>query len=166
MKHAARWLCAGLSILTITSLSGCAGYVGGELHNARSHQASPAFSAQNRDLAITCKCNAKNSLGGNPAGMITLFTIGLVPTAWITPVTSEATLSRNGTVVFKKKYYSLIHEYYGLLWLFILPEQSADALDGDENSGLHIAEGVRERTAWKVMGDYEKAVHSRITTGP
>lgn len=138
-------------------LSGCAGFVGGDLRNTKSDCMMLSCKSTNTEYQIRFNSDAKNDYGNrNVAGIVSSLGLGIIPTYWTTSVNSEATIFHNGTAVYCAKYKSRIHLFYGILWAVILPSpsQSTNALQVDEGNGIEIVWGIRDRTLNKVITDY------------
>ena len=135
--------------------SGCAGFVGGDLQNTRCDFKMPICSDAGADYQVVYKSDAEDDASDkNIAGYITTFTLQIVPTYWTTTVHSEATILHNGTPIFTKKYKSRIHKFYGVLWVFLLPSKSINALQADEGGGIRVEWGIRERTLCKIVAEH------------
>ena len=136
-------------------VSGCAGFVGGDLKNTKCDFRMPTCKDDRADYQVVYKSDAKDDYGNrNIAGYITSFTLQIVPTYWTTTVHSEATIFHNGTPIFTRKYKSRIHKFYGFLWAFTLPSESINALQADEGGGLRIEWGIRDRTLCKIVAEH------------
>jgi hypothetical protein len=135
-------------------LSGCVGFVAGDLRNTKSDCRIPTCKNGSADYEITYKSDAKDDYGDkNIAGFLSHLTLGIVPTYWTTTVYSEATILHNGTTVYTKTYKSRIHEFYGWLWL-ILPSHGVNVIQANEGTGLEIEGGIRDRTLCKIVADH------------
>lgn len=144
-------------MLGVALLSGCAGFVSGDLRNIKTGYGMPACKDTAEPFQVIYKSDAKDDYGNqNIASIITSCTFEMIPTYWRSTVHSEATILRNGKPVFTKHYTSHIDKFYGILWAFILPSQSKsiNALQADEGGGLRIEWGIRDRTLRKVVADY------------
>lgn len=138
-------------------LSGCAGFVGGDLRNCKSDYQMPTCTGTPAYYQVTYKSDAKNDYGDrNIAGFITSWTFGIVPTYWTSTVHSEATILHEGRPVYTGNYISRIHKFYGILWgpILAFESNSINALQADEGNGIEIEWGIRDRTLWKLLTDY------------
>lgn len=135
--------------------SGCAGFMAGDLRNTRSDHAMPSCGCTNAYYQVLYKSDAEDDCcDKNIAGRVSAATLGIVPTYWTSSVHSEVTVLHDGQSVYAKKYTSRIHKFYGLLWTFVFPFKTMNALRADEGGGLRIKWGVRDRTLWKVVADH------------
>lgn len=142
-------------ILMTVCLSGCVGYVAGDLRNIKTDYRMTARTNVHTDYQVIYKSDAKNDYGDkNVAGIISSFTLGIVPTYWTTTVHSEATILHNNTPVFNRKYKSRIHVFYGILWGIIFPTNSKNTIQADEGNGLEIEWEVQNRTLNKIVSEH------------
>jgi hypothetical protein len=136
-------------------LSGCAGFVSGDLRNTRSDYRMRACTGTAAHYQVLYQSDAKDDYGDlNIAGYISSFTLGIIPTYWTTTVHSEATIFQDGKAVDTRKYRSRVHKFYGILWVFVLPTKSINALQADEGNGVEVEWGIRSRTLYKVVADH------------
>jgi hypothetical protein len=136
-------------------LSGCAGFVGGDLRNTRSDCKMPACTGTPAFYQVLYQSDAKDDYDDdNIADLVSSCTLGIIPTYWTTTVHSEATIFHDGKVVDARKYQSRIHKFYGILWVLILPTKSINALQADEGGGIRVKWGIRDRTLYKVVADH------------
>src|SRR6266705_2172754 len=107
--------CRTIPCMLIMALcvSGCAGFVGGDLRNTKSDYRMPTCKNASANYQVIYKSDAKDDNGGkNISGFITSLTLGLIPTYWTITVHSEAIILQNGSSIFSRKYTSRIHEFY------------------------------------------------------
>ena len=145
--------CRSISVVLFLSLflTGCVGYVAGDLKNTKSAHGRPASG----NYKVLCKSDAKDDCGDqNISGWITTLTLGIIPTYWSTEVHSEATIVQNGEPVYTKKYSSRIHKFYGILWSLVLPYDTINALQSDEGGGIRTEWGIRDRTYYRIVADH------------
>ncbi|MAO59659.1 MAG: hypothetical protein CL543_02125 [Alcanivorax sp.] len=137
------------TLLAAVSLSGCAGIVGGEL--ARVDQTSVTVPVCDADTGPTpyyfeLDAAARNDyLDDNPAGSLSGFTLGLLPTYWLSPLKAEARLYHRGERIDTYQYSARVHKFYGLLWT--LPLIPVNAMVADYNQ-VPANEGVGLAVGW------------------
>ena len=137
------------TLLAAVSLSGCAGIVGGEL--ARVDQTSVTVPVCDADTGPTpyyfeLDAAARNDyLDDNPAGSLSGFTLGLLPTYWLSPLRAEARLYHRGERIDTYLYSARVHKFYGLLWT--LPLIPVNAMVADYNQ-VPANEGVGLAVGW------------------
>jgi len=145
-------------LATSFCLSGCAGYVGGDLKNTRSNYRMPPYEKGNFDYQVTYTSDAEDDyMDQNIAGIITSWTFGIIPTYWTSSVRSKAVVFERGSPVYTGQYKSRIHKFYGIPWVLILPifpSKDINTLAADEGGGLRIAWGIKERTLTKVIAEH------------
>lgn len=136
-------------------LSGCAGFVSGDLRNTQSDYRMPACTGAPAHYQVVYQSDAKDdSNDDNFASLVSGLTLGIIPTYWTTTVHSEATIFQDGKAVDTRRYRSRIHKFYGILWVFVLPTKSINALQADEGGGIRVEWGIRNRTLYKVVVDH------------
>ena len=136
-------------------LSGCVGYVAGDLRNTQSTYARSKNTDIRFDYEVRYKSEAKDDGGDlNFAGIVSSWTLGIVPTYWTSIERSKATIFENGAPIYTANYRSRVHKFYGILWAIILPSNTINSLQADEGGGLRVAWGIRDRTFHKVVAEH------------
>lgn len=145
-------------LITGLLLSGCTGYVGGDLKNTRSDYGMPTYKEGLFDYSVKYTSDAEDDYcDQNIAGFITGWTLGIIPTYWMSTVHSEAVVFEQDAPVYTGRYKSRIHKFYGIPWALILPifpHNDKNALAADEGGGLRVEWGIRDRTLRKVMTEH------------
>jgi len=133
-------------------LSGCAGYVGGDLENINMQSDIKYCRSEPTSYVIQVTSDAKDDYADqNFAGNISTWTLGIIPTYWLSFVTSDTKVTHDGEEFYSRQDSSRIHKFYGLLWL-ILPE-TEDSLSADEGSGLRVESGIERRAISKTLNE-------------
>lgn len=156
---------AGLAALALL-LGGCSGIVGGELADVDQYAVDvPHCDTEKGPTAYYFEVDpgaTNDYLDDNWAGELSGWTLGLIPTYWLSSVTSHATLYHNGERLADYHYDARIHKFYGLLWgLLLIP---VNALVDDYNE-VPANEGVGLAVAW-IMRDKTAARTYLDATGP
>lgn len=135
--------------------SGCAGYVSGDLRNVPSRPQLSPCRGSDTDYQIEIDSDAKaDERSQNISEILSTYTLGIVPTYWTSIIHSEATILRDGKIVFSTSYVSRVHKFYGILWPLILPTKTVNSIPCDEGSGIEVAWAIRDRTAAKAIADF------------
>jgi len=142
-------LFVGLLILSL--LSGCTGYIGGDLKNTVPSYNVPLCKRSERDYIVTIKDNAENDYcDQNIFGLVTAWTLGILPTFWMSFITSDVSVQDKNGIVYEYKFKSRIYKFYGIMWAFLLPRSELNSLDADEGAGLRVPGGVHSRVLTKI----------------
>lgn len=135
-------------------LSGCAGFVGGDLEDVRIERSVPYCGKARAQYELSVQTDAEHDYADqNIAGYISMLTLGIIPTYWLSFESSHVEIISSGNVVYQRKDKIRIHKFYGILWPFILDADSMNALRADEGAGLRIPEGIKSRAIGKTLNE-------------
>ena len=161
-----KYLARATTLMVISFLTGCAGIVGGEL--ARVDQTAVAVPVCDVHAGPTPYYFEVDSGSGNdymdenPAGWLSGWTFGLLPTYWLSPVHAQARLYHQNVQIARYQYGARVHKFYGLLWALPLVPINALVADYNEvpaNEGLGLMVGpmiVRKAKAQAYLDAIEK----------
>lgn len=145
---------ASVMALSVLLLSGCAGYIGGDLENIETeHSVSYCWNEPKRYQLRVHTDAPYDYASENPSGYISSWTFGVIPTYWLDFEESQVEILDTETdlkPVFQREDRSRIHKFYGILWMLILPD-TEDALASDEGAGIRVPEGIRRRAIDKTL---------------
>lgn len=152
-----RDVCLPLALLVIASLSGCAGFIGGDLADQPLGEVQVPFCDDHPEsrYRFTVTTDAEDDyFDQTVAGEISGWTLGLVPTYWMKSETTQAQVFEGDTLLAQYQYRTRVHRFYGLLWgLLLLPVEAlmdpANILPGNEGEGLVINRSLRYRARVK-----------------
>ncbi|KDM90533.1 hypothetical protein EA58_16550 [Photobacterium galatheae] len=132
-------------------LQGCAGYVGGDLEDVIVDRYVDGCGDTPSSYQMKVSIDTGQDGGDdNIAGTISLYTLGLFPTYWLSHVESKVTIEHQGKTLYTREDTSRIHKFYGILWMIFLPE-SINSLRADEGGGIRVVEGIREKAVAKTL---------------
>ncbi|WP_330959761.1 hypothetical protein [Photobacterium sp. 53610] len=145
-------------LITLFLLQGCAGYVGGDLEDVVVDRYVDYCGDTPSVYQMKVSTDAGNDYGDdNIAGTISMYTLGLLPTYWLSHVESKVTIEHQGKTLYSREDSSRIHKFYGILWMLFLPE-SINSLRADEGAGIRVIEGIRERAVAKTLQELPDTV--------
>jgi hypothetical protein len=135
-------------------MSGCVGLIGGDLKGVDHEQVKVGqceHENEQRFHQIVVTSNAKNDGISNPAALVSAWTLGIVPTYWLTFVESRAMVYEGDRLVDTYSYRSKAHKFYGIIWPFIVSPLSSDVnqIPADEGGGIRVKWAVEDKTAAK-----------------
>ena len=141
-------------LLALLMLSGCVGYIGGDLENIETeHSVSYCWNEPKRYQLRVHTDAPYDYASENPSGYIASWTLGIIPTYWLYFEESRVEILDTGAdskPVYQREDRSRIHKFYGILWMLILPD-TEDALASDEGAGMRVPEGIRRRAIDKTL---------------
>jgi len=148
-------------LLALLMLSGCVGYIGGDLENIETeHSVSYCWNEPKR-YQLTVHTDAPYDYASeNPSGYIASWTLGIIPTYWLDFEESRVEILDTGAdskPVYQREDRSRIHKFYGILWMLILPD-TEDALASDEGAGMRVPEGIRRRAIDKTLNQLPEGI--------
>lgn len=139
-------------ILCCLFLSGCAGFVGGDLKNVP-YESHVACEDDKTSYRLSLETNAQNK-HTNPASFISGWTFGLIPTYWTYSAKSRATLYYDGEIIDNYSYKSRIHLYYGLVWPLLLDMDGVNSLTfSNVNYDFNGKSDMRNKTVTKAISE-------------
>ncbi len=140
-------------------LVGCAGFVGGDLANVDVNYRLSSCHNSQKPYEIMVKTEAEHDYADkNLSGYLSTFTLGLIPTYWLSFISNEVQIINNKNILYSRQDDSRIHKFYGILWLFVLDGKSVNALKSDEGAGIRIPEGVKSRAIAKTLNELPEGV--------
>lgn len=153
------------SVFALT-LSGCAGFIGGDLKNTRGVYLPGMAQCSSGDYRYQLTVKSSVVEDGSyldPAQFIAGWTLGLIPLYWLSfenslvevvdTQPSDQTKADEPTLVFSRDYNVRVHKYYGIIWPMVLNTNSINALKADEGHGLRVAPGMGARAASKALSE-------------
>ncbi|WP_417598395.1 hypothetical protein [Oceanospirillum sp.] len=142
-------------LLTLLMLSGCVGYIGGDLENIETEHFVPYCWSDPKRYQLKVDTDAPYDYASeNPSGYIASWTLGVIPTYWLDFEESRIEIidTESGSAsLYQREDRSRIHKFYGLLWMLVLPENSDDAIPSDEGAGMRVPEAIRSRSVAKTL---------------
>lgn len=148
-------------LLTLLMLSGCVGYIGGDLENIETeHSVSYCWSEPKRYQLRVHTDAPYDYASENPSGYIASWTLGIIPTYWLDFEESRVEILDTGAdskPVYQREDRSRIHKFYGILWMLILPD-TEDAIASDEGAGMRVPEGIRRRAIDKTLNQLPEGI--------
>jgi len=148
-------------LLALLMLSGCVGYIGGDLENIETeHSVSYCWNEPKRYQLRVHTDAPYDYASENPSGYIASWTLGIIPTYWLDFEESRVEILDTGAdskPVYQREDRSRIHKFYGILWMLILPD-TEDALASDEGAGMRVPEGIRRRAIDKTLNQLPEGI--------
>lgn len=145
-------------------LTGCVGYIGGDLENtATGYEVAYCWNEPKRYRLQVYTDAPYDYAGENLSGHISSWTLGLIPTYWLDFEQSRVEIrdsQSDGASVYQREDHSRIHKFYGLLWMLILP-QGNDAIPSDEGAGMRVPEVIRDRSVAKTLNRLPQPIDHR-----
>lgn len=149
-------------LLTLLMLSGCVGYIGGDLENIETdHSVSYCWNEPKRYQLKVGTDAPYDYASENPSGYIASWTLGIIPTYWLDFEESRVEIidTESGSApLYQREDSSRIHKFYGLFWMLILPENSDDAIPSDEGAGMRVPEVIRSRSVAKTLNQLPEKI--------
>ncbi|WP_447529401.1 hypothetical protein [Vreelandella sp. TE19] len=147
-------------------LSGCAGFVGGDLKNTRGVYLPGMAQCSSGDYRyrLTVKSSvAEDGSYSDPAQFVAGWTLGLIPLYWLSfenslvevvdTQPSDPTKADEPTLAFSHDYSVRVHKYYGIIWPMVLNTNGVNALKADTGFGIRVAPGVNARAVGKALSE-------------
>ncbi len=152
---------ASVMAISVFLLSGCVGYIGGDLENIETeHSVSYCWNEPKRYQLRVHTDAPYDYASENPSGYIASWTLGIIPTYWLDFEESRVEILDTGAdskPVYQREDHSRIHKFYGILWMLILPD-TEDALASDEGAGMRVPEGIRRRAIDKTLNQLPEGI--------
>ncbi len=153
---------ASAAALSVLLLSGCVGYIGGDLQNIETeHSVSYCWNEPKRYQLRVHTDAPYDYASENPSGYIASWTLGIIPTYWLDFEESRVEIldmESDSESLYQRQDRSRIHKFYGILWMLILPESSNDAIPSDEGAGMRVPETIRNRAVVKTLNQLPEEV--------
>ncbi|TXR53126.1 hypothetical protein [Reinekea thalattae] len=150
-----------LILVILFTLSGCAGFVGGDLKNINTDIDVNYCDESAFEYHLSVSTEAENDYGSdNLSGKISSYSFGLIPTYWLSSESSQVEITQGNEVVYSRTDESRIHKFYGFLWLFVFFSDGVNSLDWDEGAGLRVEEGIKDRAIAKTVMQLPQGIDS------
>lgn len=153
---------ASAAALSVLLLSGCVGYIGGDLENIETEYSVSYCWNEPKRYQLRVHTDARYDYAGdNLSGHIASWTLGIIPTYWLDFEESRVEIldtESDSESVYQREDHSRIHKFYGILWMLILPESSDDAIPSDEGSGMRVPEAIRYRAVDKTLNQLPEGI--------
>lgn len=136
-------------------LTGCVGYIGGDLENIETEHPVPYCWSEPKRYQLQVHTDASYDYAGeNLSGHISSWTLGLIPTYWLDFEDSRVEIvdtESSSAPLYQREDRSRIHKFYGIFWMIILPEGTNDAIPSDEGAGMRVPEAIQRRAVDKTL---------------
>lgn len=140
-------------------ISGCAGFISGDLKDFSTKGPGPGRFCENKlnsnsVYKIEIHSDAKNDYGNsNISGWVSSLSLGLVPTYWTSSIHVKVKVLKDGKEYYSDETVSRVHKFYGILWLFILPTTGSNYVPADEGAGMRVEETILSLSVAKLIGE-------------